>query len=88
MRFILSVLLIFGIFTGLSSAFWGPRYGVGWYGGRGWYGPGYYGGQPCGNWYWQPGPPPQGAPPQGAPSPSPGSVPNAAPNGSPGAIAQ
>jgi hypothetical protein len=88
MRFILSVLLIFGIFAGLSSAFWGPRYGYGgWYGGRGWYGHGYYG-APCGGWYWQPGPAPQGAPPQGTPPAAPGSAPNATPNSSPGAIAR
>ena len=83
MRFILSVLLIFGIFAGLSSA-WGPRYG--WYGGRGWYGHGYYGqgyGGPCGGWYWQPGPPPQGAPQQGPPPAAPGSAPNAVPNTTP-----
>ena len=77
MRIILSVLLVFGIMTGLSSAMWGGH--------RGWHGYGYGyngGGAPCG-WYGYGQPGPQGAPPA-----APGTTPPAAPNATPPATPQ
>ena len=74
MRFLLTALLVFGIFAGISSAFHGPRWG-------GYYGYGYRGGAPCG-WYY---PPPQYAPgqPYAPQPPAAPSTPNAPPPAAP-----
>lgn len=65
MRFLLSILLVFGIVAGISAAFHGPHRYYGWGYSRGWYGPC----GPAAPWW---AAPPAQAPAPGVPSPAPG----------------
>lgn len=78
MRFLLSILLVFGIVAGIGAAFHGPHRHYGWGYSRGWYGPC----APNGPWWaappaWGPG---GSVPAPAAPAPNqPSTVPPVAP---------